>query len=152
MSQSNKWITAVVLIVLFAILAGYFFFADQGATARIQQMNASSTALTAQIASLTSEDQNLATNLMLFVAPVGLTSPNAPMLISISGVVSAGSSKGTFVITTPYGVRASVANSADSGVAAALRQVVGGTAQIAGTFIPGTPDVTVTSVNGIPIR
>jgi cell division protein FtsB len=162
-------IVAVVLIVILGAFAGYLFMENsslasqlqaasgknqtvtQSSAAQIQALGASTTALEAQVASLTTENQDLSTDLALFVAPAGSTSSTAPVPISISGMLSAGSAKNTYLITTQYGAKASIKNSSDSGVAAAFQPLLGTTVQIGGTYVPGTPSITVTSVNGVPI-
>ena len=144
--NKQKIIVGVVLLVL-VVLVGYLFVANQVATAKF---NASKTALMSQVASLNVEDQNLGTNLLLLAAPLGLTSPAAPMLVSTKGMLSGGG-KNAYVITTQYGVKASVKNSADNTVDAALQPLVGQMIQFAGTFIPGTPAITLTNVNGVSI-
>jgi len=155
---------AIILIVLLGALAGYLFMQNnklnaglqvqsgqsqsvvQNSASQIQELNASNAALTAEIASTTAANQNLMTNLSFFVLPVGMSATSTP--VSVSGVLAAGLGKNTYLITTSYGVKVYVKNSADQGVAAALEPLLGTTVQLAGTYIPGTPNVTVTSVNG----
>ena len=162
-------ILAVVLIVLLGALAGYLFFqnsglksqiqaqgngnqsAEQASVAQVQALNASNTALTAQIQTLTSENQDLTTNLSFFVIPAGSASPVASTSISLSGVLSAGLGKNTYIITTSAGVKVSVKNSSDSAVAATLQPLLGNTIQASGTYIPGTANITIATVNGSPV-
>jgi hypothetical protein len=166
-------IVAVVLIVALGAFAGYLFVknstltnelrtaqvgtgqqnqaAAQSSPAQIQALNVSNTALTAEIASLTAENQNISANLSLLAAPLGLSSSTAPLLTSISGTLSAGLGKNTYIVTTQYGVKVNIKNSSDATLAALLVPLLGKTVQISGTYIPGTPSIVVTIVNGSPI-
>jgi cell division protein FtsB len=160
-------IVAIVLIVLLGAFAGYLFFKNgsldnqlqalsgqnqgvvQGSLAQIQALNASNTALAAQIASLTSANQDLAKNLSFFVAPAGSAATSSPILVS--GILSAGLGKNTYIVTTVYGAKTYVKNSSDTAVAATLQSLLGATVQLSGTYVPGTSNITVISVNGSPI-
>lgn len=171
MGQKKKgigWlgIVAIVLIVLLGAFAGYLFMKNgslnsqlqalngqsqgvvQNSAAQIQALNASNTALAAQISSLTTANQDIALNLSFFTIPLNLPQPVTSSPVSVSGVLAAGLGKNTYIVTTPYGVKTYVKNSSDAAVAALLQPLLGGTVQIAGTYIPGTPNITVTSVNG----
>ena len=152
MKQNHREIVAIALIVVLAVLAGYFFIENNSLSGQLWTQNqGAAQSSTAQIQALTAENQNIASNLLLLSAPLGLTSPSAAMLISTEGILSA-DGKNAYFITTPYGVKAYVKNSGDSGVVALLKPLLGATIQITGTFIPGTPDITVTNVNGFSIR
>ena len=159
-------IIVVVLLVVFVGLSGYLFMqnssmssqlkaasgqsqsASQSSAAAMQTLNASNTALTAEVASATAMNQDLAMNLSFFVVPSGAAT--SATSVTVSGTLSAGLTKGTYMVTTPYGVKVYVKNSFDKNVAAALQPLLGTTVQIAGTYVPGTPNVTVTTVNGNP--
>ncbi len=165
-------VSLIVLVVLLGALAGYLFFKNSGlisqiqiqggqqgvaqssavavAAAQVQALNASNTALMAEIASLTATNEDMKANLSLLAAPAGFSSSSGPAEISLSGTLSAGLGKNTYIITTPYGVKAYVKNSSNSAVAAALQPLLGTTVTISGTSVPGAPNVTVTSVNGSP--
>jgi hypothetical protein len=160
-------ILAIVLIVLLGALAGYLFFENSGLNSQIraqgganqnvaqssatqvQAINASNTALQAQVTSLTAENQDLITNLSFFVASSSLPATSTP--VSVSGMLAAGLGKNTFIITTTYGAKAYVKNSSNTTVAALLQPLLGATVQISGTYVPGTPNITVTSINGSPV-
>ncbi len=161
-------ILGIVLIVLLGAFSGYLFFknssltsqlqaaqgggdqsAVQNAASQIQALNASNTALEAEVTSMTSANQDLMTNLSFFTPPIGTPASATSTPVSVSGTLSAGLGKNTYLITTSYGVKVYVKNSADKGVAAALQPLLGTTVQLAGTYIPGTPNVTVTNVNGL---
>ena len=171
MGQKKKgigWlgIVAIVLIVLLGAFAGYLFMkngsldsqlqalngqnqgAVQNAASQIQALNASNTALATRISSLTTANQDLALNLSFFTIPLNLPQPVTSSPVSVSGVLAAGLGKNTYIVTTPYGVKAYVKNSSDAAIAALLQPLLGGAVQIAGTYVPGTPNITVTSVNG----
>jgi hypothetical protein len=168
-------ILAIVLIVILGAFAGYLFFQNNGlnselqakngqnqsaaqgaaqsaqsSAAQVQALNASNTALAAQVTSLTTERQDLLANLLLLVAPAGLSSTTS-VPISISGTLSAGLGKNTYAITTQYGVKAYIKNSSSSLVAAALQPLLGAPVQLSGTYIPGQPNITVTEINGSPV-
>ncbi len=159
-------ILAIVLIVLLGALSGYLFFRNnnlnaqlqaqlaqnqsvaQGATTQIQALNASNTALVTQVSVLNAQNQDLATNLSLLATT---STPPASSTILISGVLSAGLGKNTFILTTTYGVRISIKNSSVSLVAAALQPLLGQTIQVSGTYILGTPGIDVETVNGASV-
>lgn len=162
-----------VLVLLLAGFSGYLLFrnnmtssntsgtaatSDQltALQAQVQATDASNTALTAQVTSMTAQNQDILNNLAL-TAPVPSLAPangatSSP--ISLSGVLSLGVGKSAlYTLTTSYGTKAYVKNSADALVKAALQSLIGTSApvQISGTFVPGNPNITVTAVNGNPI-
>jgi hypothetical protein len=161
-------VLAIVLIILLGALSGYLFLKNssldsqlqaqgsgtqslaQSSASQIQALNASNTTLAAEVASATAANQDLTTNLSFFTPPVGMPTPATSTQVSVSGVLSAGLGKNTYIITTPYGVKVYVKNSTDKGVAAALQPLLGTTVQLSGTYIPGTPNITVSGVNGTP--
>lgn len=162
---------AIVLIVILAGLSTYLFIQNgnlsksvsgvnaqsQSVTSQIatldtqvQELTASGTTLAAQVSSLTATNQNLSTDLSFFVVPTGVAgAPVNPAPITVSGVLSGG--KPIYTLLTADGIKAYVKNSSDAGVRAALDPLVGGstTVQIVGTYIPGSPNITVTTVNGV---
>jgi cell division protein FtsB len=161
----------IVLTVLFALLAGYFYYenstlsAQVGAVnsvgqnvnaqvaslqAQVQNLTASSTALANQNGSLVAANQELTTNLSFLVAPTGTTSQASSTNFIVTGSMVSGG-KPTYVITTTYGIKIYVKNSADTLVRTFLQPIVDSSsgAEIAGTHIPGTANVTVTGVNGV---
>ena len=117
----------------------------------LQALNASNTALTAEVASLTAENQNISTNLLFLAAPAGLSSSTAVAEASLSGTLSAGLKKNTYIITTQYGVKVNVQNSSDTAVTAALTPLLGTSIQVSGTYVPGIPNILVMSVNGATV-
>ncbi len=166
-----------VLVVLLAGFSGYLLFKNnslnatissgtstsQGSSdqltalqAQLQALNASTTALTATVTSMTAQNQDLLNNLALAavvpsLAPTG-GATSSP--ITLSGVLSLGVGKSAlYTLTTSYGAKAYVKNSADASVKAALQPLIGAgaTVQLSGTFVPGSPNITITTVNGNPI-
>jgi Tfp pilus assembly protein PilE len=166
-------IILVVLIVAIGAFAGYLFMktntltselsaaqagagqqnqvAVQASATQLQALNASNTALTAEVASLTAENQNISTNLLFLAAPAGLSSSTAVAEASLSGTLSAGLKKNTYIITTQYGVKVNVQNSSDTAVTAALTPLLGTSIQVSGTYVPGIPNILVMSVNGATV-
>jgi hypothetical protein len=165
-------ILAVVLIVLLGGFAGYLFVQNNGlqsqlqsaqsgqqgqgaaqtqlsaAQQQVQTLTASNTTLTAQVASLTAANQDLTTNLSFFTVPANSPSLATSSPVSVSGILAAGLGKNTYMITTTYGVKAYVKNSAIAAVATALQPLLGTNVQLTGTYLPGTPNIVVESVNG----
>jgi hypothetical protein len=165
------WIFSIVIVIL-AGLSGYLFWQNntlmgeigsvnvqsQGVTgqvtsfqSQIQALDASNTALAGQVATLTAINQDLTTNLSL-VTVLRTANSGTPTStpITVSGSISGG--KPVYVLTTGLGVAVSVKNYADAGVRVALQPWVGSSTvvQVAGTYIPGSSAITVTSVNGLP--
>jgi outer membrane murein-binding lipoprotein Lpp len=121
--------------------------------AQVQTFTASDANLNAQVISLMAVNADLQTNLsFLAVLPVGSSSAAlaTTTTATVSGMLS-GSSKTSFVLTTAYGVKVYVKNSSDVGVSAALVPLIGATAQLSGTHLVGSANLTVMSVNGNPI-
>ncbi|HUC02115.1 MAG TPA: hypothetical protein VMA75_04430 [Candidatus Paceibacterota bacterium] len=119
------------------------------------QVAASTTALTAQVASLGDETQELQTELSFYVAPSS-TTPGATSTATVEGVVYSG--KTAYIITAAYGAKIAVANSKDAAVIAALAPLMAGTstpattAQFTGTYTPGIDSMTLTAVNGTAVQ
>ena len=171
----GRWVTIAIAVILILGLGGFSVYlflrnnnltsqlqaqsgqgqtaaASQNLAAQVQALNASSTALTDQVATLTAENQDLMTNLSLLVLPVGSSSSMvgaAP--VSVNGMLSAGLGKNTYIITTSYGVKVSIKNSSVAAVAATLQPLLGTMVQASGTYTPGTPMISVTSVNGASV-
>ena len=158
-------IIAIVLIVVLGAFAGYLFFKNgslnsqlqaankqgqtvsQSSAQQAQTLTTANNTLTAQTASLTATNQDLMTNLSFLAAPAGSVSTTETP-ISVSGMLSAGLGKNTYIITTSYGVKVSVKNSSVSMVATALQPLLGTVVQASGTYLPGSPLITIASVNG----
>ena len=85
------------------------------------------------------------------MAPANLSSSETSSPVTVSGVLSAGLGKDTYIITTTYGIKVSVKNSSVAAVAAMLQPLLGTTVQISGTYAPGTPSVIIGIVNGLPV-
>lgn len=169
-------IAGIILIVALGGLAGYLYFQNNGLATKISSLsnvsasvstkiatlngnitalNASNTALTAQVQSLTTENSDLMENLS-FVAlpPASSTGTSTPAAASVSVSGTLAKNKTSYVLTTQYGVQVYIKNSADKAVAAALAPLAGGTSTVtlAGTHVPGSAYLTVTSVNGSAVQ
>lgn len=154
-----------ILMILFGATAAFFFFENMSLSSQISalngtgtnatsqlstlqnQLNASSTEFQTEIASATAANAALALNLSFLMVPTG-TTVTTTQISSLQGTVSLGTK---YVITTPYGVKVSVANSKDTNVIALLKPLIGVTtpAHFAGTYVPGTASITLTSVNDV---
>lgn len=105
--------------------------------------------LTGQVSALTVANQELTNDLSFFVAaPSASTSEIA---VAFSGSL-AGGGKVEYSLTATSGVRVFAANSKDAKVDTALKPLLGGAAQISGTHVPGSREITVTSVNGASVQ
>ena len=163
------WIS---LIILFAALAGFFFFQNMNLSSQlaaqskapqspdlsgqvatlqgqVQSLTGANASATAQLGALQVSNQNLKTELSFYVIPAG-TTPTTTSL-TISGVFSGG--KPTFILTTADGIKLFVKNSADMNVKNILQPLASSsaTAQIQGTYIPGTSIVILNMINGAPV-
>ena len=157
-----------VLMVAFGALAAYFLFANRSLSGQVatltaqssgvstqvstlqNQMDASTTALTAQVASLSTANQELALDLSFYAVPLG-TSATSTSTSMLTGSVSGGGTK-SYVITTPNGAKVLVANSKDPKVVTLVQPLVGTTTvQFGGTYTPGIDSVTLTVVNGVSL-
>lgn len=124
---------------------------DAQVSALQSQLVASTTALAAQVSSISAENQDLQTELSFYAAPSS-TAPATTTPLTISGLVSI--SGKLYVITATYGGKIYVANSKDVSVVTALTPLVGTTTaqQFGGTYVPGSDDVTITTVNGTAVQ
>jgi hypothetical protein len=158
-------IVAVVLILALGGLAWYFYSANAGLASQVatltgssatvaaqlealkSQVDASSTGLGTQIASLTAANADLALDLSFYVALAGssTSAPGAASPIVVSGLLSGGG-KAPYALTTQYGAKIFVGNSTDAKIAPQLKTVVGSNVQLTGTYIPGSGQMTVSSV------
>jgi hypothetical protein len=157
----------IILVVIFAGLAGYFFYQNttlssqvgtvntqtQGVSgqvsalnAQVQALTASSTNMAEQLTSLGVINQSLKTELSFFMIPSGLAATTTNF--SLSGILSGG--KPLFSFVTTDGVKASVKNSADANVLLLLQPLASSSqvAQVTGTYVPGSSLLTVLTVNG----
>ena len=163
-------IIEIVVIVLLALLSGWLYFQNISLSSQVKTlstqstnvisqlntlqkgMDATTTALAAQVASLTSQNQDLMISLSFFTVPAGATS-SAPEAVSLNGTLSGGG-KLPYVLTTSYGVRALLSNltvSKDATTTAFLAPLIGKQISVSGAHLPGTQSVTVTQVNGAPL-
>lgn len=112
------------------------------------QINASSSADATQIASLTAANTDLALDLSFYAVPIGTptATAEAALPVTISGSVSGGG-KAPYAVTTPRGAKVFVANSSDATIGPELKASLGQTAQLSGTYIEGSDEMTVSSVS-----
>ena len=158
---------AIVVAVIFAGIAVYLYMTNSALTQKagvvstesqsvtsqitslqtqVQALTASTTVLASEANTLTAQNADLQTNLSFFTVLPGTAATSGP--ITVSGTVSGG--KPAYVITTSYGVKVSIKNSADAGVHAALQPLLGTTTsvQVSGIYVPGLASVAVLTVNG----
>lgn len=159
-----------ILMVLFGGAAVFFFFANQGLASQLASLNsqsngvstqltqlqgqlsASTTALQADVQSMTQANAALALNLSFYVVPPG-GQATTTFTTALSGTVSGGG-KYSYVITTQYGAKIIVANSKDARVVTLLQPLVGETGtpvQFAGNYTPGVTSIILTAVNGVSV-
>jgi ribosomal protein L12E/L44/L45/RPP1/RPP2 len=157
-----------ILMIVFGALAVYLFLANRGLSGQVSmltaqstgvstqvstlqnQLDASTTALTAEVASATTANQELALDLSFYAIPTGsATTPTSTTMLV--GLVSG--STGSYVITTPNGARVRVLNSKDPKVATLMSPLVGATTTVpfGGTYTPGIAAITLTEVNGVSL-
>jgi hypothetical protein len=161
-------VVGIVLIVVFAGVAGYLYMQNSSLaaqigsangqsqsvtsqisslTAQVNALTASSTALATNMTALTAANQDLMTELSFYAVPLG-SAAGATSKISVTGSLNVNASRNYFLVAS-YGGKIFIKNSADAKVIAALQPLVGtSTAQLSGTFIPGSDTMTVTGVNG----
>ncbi len=169
--KKRSSVLPIVLGVLFLLSAGgaVYLYMNEGAlrdqvatltsqnaafTTQVAALGSSKDTLTAQvtnldnqIASLTASNASLTGELSFFVlAPSA--SATAPMSVSLSGVLSSG--KSGYLLTTVDGLVVGLKNGKDAKVDPILKPLAasGTVAEIAGTHLPGSNQVTITSVNG----
>lgn len=174
MPKSGKTILTIALAVLALGAAGgavYFYLQNRGLQRKLadlsSQIDAANTkmlSLTSQVTdlanqkhdlvsgviSLTDENKMLASKLSFFFAPANVSSSEAAEFV-FKGIL-AGGGKALYAVISDDGIKISVKNSKDEKVNAALTNLVGKIVSIGGTHLPGSKDVTVTSVNGAQVR
>ena len=166
-------IVGIVLIILFAGLAGFLYWENSGLAAKVaslggqsagvtanlsslndqvQALTASNTALAAQEATLTAQNDDLLNNLSFIAVPLNASGTPASSTVSVNGTLTGG--KSSYVLTTAYGVVVYVRNVKDASVTAALAPLVGSTStvQLTGTHVAGSQYLTVTGVNGAALQ
>ncbi len=156
-----------ILMIVFGALAVYLFLANRGLAGQVStltaqstgvstqvstlqnQLDASTTALTAEVASDTTANQELALDLSFYAVPLGSVAAPTSTTILV-GVVSGASS---YVITTPNGAKVRVLNSKDPKVATLMVPLVGATTSVlfGGTYTPGVAAITLTEINGVSL-
>jgi hypothetical protein len=115
------------------------------------QYNASTTALNAQASMLGVQNIELQTELSFYAAPSS-TVPGATSTASLNGVVLGGG-KVPYTITAMYGAKIYVSNSKATSVIAALTPLVASSsAQFSGSYVPGSDNIILTSVNGTALQ
>jgi hypothetical protein len=175
-SRHIVMIVGIVVILALGGLAGYLYFQNNNLAAKVASLagesagvttqiatlngnitalNTSNTALAAQVNSLMAENANLLLNLSFVAVPTASTTgagTPAAENVSVNGMLT--KVKTSYVLTTQYGVAVYVKNSSDAAVAAALKPLVDSTSTVtlAGTHVPGSAYLTVTSVNGSAVQ
>lgn len=160
-------IGAIVLIVIFAGLAGFFFFQNQSLSGKVSSLTAESAGITTQLSTLTAQvnasttdfmhqidvlnatNKELAQDLSFYAIPPSLSGGVTSTAVEATGMLTGGG-KVSYLLTTLHGARIVVTNSKDPRVVTALQPLVGSTSTvtIAGAYVPGAPVITVTAVNG----
>lgn len=110
--------------------------------------------LNSKLSALTGDNQGLKTELSFLIAPPELaSSTSTPSSVSatVKGMLSGGS-KSQYLLTTANGVKVYIKNYKDAKVDAALKSLVGKTVEVFGTHLPGSRDLTITSVNGTSVQ
>jgi cell division protein FtsL len=116
---------------------------------QVSDLTANNNDLNSQVASLTSLNAELQTSLSFLIAPPSVSS-TTEVPVEVKGIL--GVLKSQYVLVNAEGVKVYIINSKDSNVDAALKPLVGSSAVISGTHYPGSPNVTVTSVNGVSLQ
>jgi hypothetical protein len=157
-------IVGVILILGLGAVAWYFYSGNAALAAKVSSLNSQSTSVTSQltalqsqltasstadamqIASLTAANTDLALNLSFYAVPLGTpTSTATPLPVTISGSISGGG-KAPYAVTTPRGAKIFIANSSDATIAPELKASIGQTAQLSGTYLQGSDEMTVSSI------
>lgn len=168
-SPHGALITEIVLgLLIIAIggLAGYLYFQNNNLNSNLATLkgesaggasqiaalqkgfNASTTAFTAQIATLVGQNTELQTELSFYVAPVGATA-GVTSTATLTGTLTGGG-KTSYLITATYGAKVYISNSKNANVVTALGAVEASStsAQFTGIYMPGADSMTLTAVNG----
>jgi hypothetical protein len=152
-------VMAVVILILLGALA-YVYYSLNGKVAAGAGQTASGAdaqALQDQLTKLAEDKNNLMTQTNALTADnqtlmgeVGFFTLSSSTLVSstVKGVI--GSNAGGYLLTTPHNILIAIKNSKDAKVDAALKPLLGQTAELSGTHRPGFAELTVTAVNGLP--
>lgn len=156
------WIVAGVAIVIAIGVGAYFFMQGGTSSSEVASLNATNAALTSQVATLNSaasvssadldaakaDATELLSELSLFTNAGAGTSTS--IKFDLKGLI--GNAKAQYTLTTARGVVLTVKNSKDLKVDTALKPLIGGTAQLTGTHIVGTYEITAEGLNGAPFE
>jgi len=170
MEEKKKPIGMIIagfLALVFAGLAWYFYSGNAGLATQVgtltksstdltsqlsalkSQIDASSTQLSAQVATLTKTNAELALELSFFAASGNSTASGTPASApaTITGWLTS-TTKGYF-ITTALGSKITIANPTAATLAPQFKSFVGDSVQLVGTYIPGSDEITVTSITNL---
>lgn len=169
-SFKKEWLTPSIFTAVIMVCAtGLFFLYRSNADISSQLAQeraanqASAASLGAQIAKLTSDSAALAsdrdaatqnanraeTELGFFVIPKN-TSAASPLLVDVRGTL--GGTAPLYTLLTADGIVANIKNSKDASVAAVLKPLLGTVADVVGTHLPASRDLTAVSINGISVQ
>lgn len=120
-----------------------------GLNSQVSDLTTNNSNLNSEVASLTSANAELRTSLSFLFVPPSVSS-TVEVSVDVKGVLSVLRSQ--YVLVDAEGVKIYIINSKDSKVDAALKPLVGNSVEVVGTYYPGSPNVTVTSVNGASVQ
>lgn len=160
--RSNATVLFGIAAIVLVGLAGWLFKLKTDADYEVRRLTAENGALSTklsnaevdlrntqeQVKSTQGELRDLASQLSLFVLMPGSTSTE--LLVTIRGTLSG--DRGLYTVTTKEGVAVTVKNGREAKVEALLKPLVNGLAEITGTHLPNSREVTVTAVNGTAIE
>ena len=159
-------------LIALAALSIYFYTANHALSMQVAAGSSSSAGDAAQMATLQGQVQTLTTsNAMLqsqvqsqsqqvadlttelqFLAVPNAATPGAVASGAVTGVLTAPTTaKGFYTLKTTEGVMVFVKNSSDALVATALKPFAGASVALGGSFIPGSDQIVVTTVNNQPV-
>jgi hypothetical protein len=159
-----------ILVVAIGALAGYLYFQNNTLNSQVAKLNsqssgnssqlatlqqnvaASTTAWTAQLATANGQNKELQTELSFYAVPAG-NSGTATSSATLSGMITGGD-KVPYLITATYGAKIYISNSKAANVIAALQPLEASstTATFTGTYLPGADSLTLTAVNGTALQ
>jgi hypothetical protein len=117
---------------------------------QVQTLTGNNGTLQSQATDLTAQVSDLTTQLSFFAALTG--APTTTPATLAGTVTTSVNTKGVYAIKTQYGAVIFVKNSSDPKVAAILKPLVGTSATLAGSYLPGSDALTVATVNGNPVN
>lgn len=159
-SSLLPWIITGVSLLLLIGGGLYLYNANSSLSTQISQLTAAGGATGTQLsdaqrAAQASADEATAaradaaetlSELSLFVLPPNASGTLAAIDFTLKGTV--GQAKAQFTFTTAKGLILYVKNSKDAKVDFNLKPLIGATAELSGTHVPGTYDITVAKING----